>query len=372
MGMLTGDVPFKNWSSGGAEELAAALGGPAIHEKILKGRKACYACPIGCKPVVAVDSPAYAVAKGPGPEYETCAAFGTMIMNPNLEAVAHINSLCNRLGLDTLTCGATVAFVMECFEKHLLSREDLDGLELDWGNVDAAIAMVKKIAAREGFGDRAAEGSLALARDMGDAALDFAVTVKGLEVPMHDPRAFHGLGLAYMNSNRGACHLQHVVQGIEQGMISWPEIGLEEDYVSMESQGKAKMVYICENVGQLTNAVSVCHFVHWAMGMNHLLEGFNAVTGYDFDMETFVKAGERAWVLKRALNNLMGVSAAADRLPKRILMPLTEGAAAGSIPDEALMRKAYYQIRGLDDKGVPTPELLKTVGLGWLQEKLHR
>jgi aldehyde:ferredoxin oxidoreductase len=167
MGMLTGDVPFKNWSSGGAEELAAALGGPAIHEKILKGRKACYACPIGCKPVVAVDSPAYAVAKGPGPEYETCAAFGTMIMNPNLEAVAHINSLCNRLGLDTLTCGATVAFVMECFEKHLLSREDLDGLELDWGNVDAAIAMVKKIAAREGFGDRAAEGSLALARDMG-------------------------------------------------------------------------------------------------------------------------------------------------------------------------------------------------------------
>jgi len=372
MGMLTGDVPIKNWSLGGAEEMAAAIGGPAIHEKILKGRKACYACPIGCKPVVQVETPGYTVAKGPGPEYETCAVFGTMIMNANLDAIAHINSLCNRLGLDTITCGATVAFIMECFEKHLLSREDLDGLELDWGNVESVIALVKKIAAREGFGNRAAEGSLALARDIGAAAVDLTVTVKGLEAPMHDPRAFHGLGLAYMNSNRGACHLQHIVQSIEQGMISWPEIGLEEDYVSMESQGKARMVYICENVGQLTNAVSVCHFVHWAMGMDHLLEGFNAVTGADLDMETFVKAGERAWVLKRALNNLMGVSAAADCLPKRILTPLTEGAAAGSIPDEALMRKAYYQIRGLDDRGVPTPELLKAVGLGWLQEKLYK
>jgi aldehyde:ferredoxin oxidoreductase len=371
MGMLTGDVPIKNWSMGGAEELAAAIGGPAIHEKILKGRKACFACPIGCKPVVEVDTPAYAVAKGPGPEYETCAAFGTMIMNADLDALAHINSLCNRLGLDTITCGATVAFIMECFEKHLLGRDDLDGLEMNWGNVDAVIAMVKKIAARDGFGNRAAEGSLALARDMGDAALDLAVTVKGLEVPMHDPRAFHGLGLAYMNSNRGACHLQHIVQGIEQGMISWPEIGLEEDYESMESRGKAKMVYICENAGQLTNAVSVCHFVHWAMGMNHLLEGFNAVTGYDFDMETFMTAGERAWVLKRAVNNLMGVSAAADCLPRRILTPLAEGAAAGSIPDEALMRKEYYQIRGLDDKGIPTAELLNALDLGWLQEKLH-
>jgi aldehyde:ferredoxin oxidoreductase len=371
MGMLTGDVPIKNWSVGAAEEMAAALGGPAIHEKILKGRKACFACPIGCKPVVAVDTPAYALTQGPGPEYETCATFGTMIMNANLDAVAYINSLCNRLGLDTITCGATIAFIMECFENDLLSRDDLDGLELHWGNVDAVIAMVKKIAARDGFGSRAAEGSRALARDIGPAALDFAVTVKGLEVPMHDPRAFHGLGLAYMNSNRGACHLQHMVQGIEQGMISWPEIGLEEDYAAMESQGKARMVYICENVGQLTNAVCVCHFVHWAMGMNHLLDGFNAVTGYDFDMETFVNSGERAWVLKRALNNLMGVSAAADRLPQRILVPLTEGAAAGSIPHEALMRKEYYQIRGLDDNGVPTPERLHSLSLGWLQEKLY-
>ena len=371
MGMLTGDVPIKNWSLGGEEEMGTTLGGPAIHEKMLKGRRTCYACPIGCKPLVAVDNPAYAVAEGPGPEYETCATFGTMIMNTDLDAVAYINSLCNRLGLDTITCGATIAFMMECFENDLLSREDMDGLELHWGNVDAVIAMVKKIAGRDGFGNRAAEGSLALARDIGTAALDFAVTVKGLEVPMHDPRAFHGLGLAYMNSNRGACHLQHMVQGVEQGMISWPEIGLEEDYAGMESQGKARMVSICENVGQLTNAVSVCHFVHLAMGMNHLLDGFNAVTGYDFDMEAFVKTGERAWVLKRALNNLMGISAAADCLPKRILTPLSEGAAAGSIPDEALMRKAYYQIRGLDDKGFPAPELLRALDLGWLRGKLY-
>ena len=87
--------------------MAAALGGPAIHETILEGRVACYACPIGCKPVVAVDHPQYAIAKGPGPEYETCATFGTMIMNADLSAVAYANELCNRLGIDTITCGAT-------------------------------------------------------------------------------------------------------------------------------------------------------------------------------------------------------------------------------------------------------------------------
>jgi len=180
------------------------------------------------KPVVAVDHPKYAISKGPGPEYETCASFGTMIMNDDLNAVAHANELCNRLGLDTITCGATIAFMMDCYANGLLSLQDLDGLDLIWANVDAALAMVKKIAYREGFGDRAAEGSQALAASIGEAAEKYAVTVKGLELPMHDPRGFHGLGLAYMNSNRGACHLQHTVQAVEQGMVAWPEVGLDE------------------------------------------------------------------------------------------------------------------------------------------------
>jgi aldehyde:ferredoxin oxidoreductase len=372
MGMMTGDVPIKNWTLGEDYEMAAALGGPAIHETILKERGFCYACPIRCKPVVEVDQPKYPVAKGPGPEYETCGTFGTMIMNADLAAVAYVNELCNRFGLDTITCGATIAWMMECYEKRLIRSEDLDGLELTWGNIDAAIDLVKKIAYREGAGNQAAEGSQAFAREIGAAATEYVVAVKGLELPMHDPRAFHGLGLAYMNSNRGACHLQHTVQAVEQGMVSWPEIGLDDDYPANESRGKANMVYICENIGQMANAVCVCHFAHWAMGLGHLLDGLNAVTGYEFNMDDFLIAGQRAWVLKRGLNNLMGVTAADDRLPKKIRIPLTDGGAAGSIPDEELMRKDYYRIRGLDDRGFPTRQLLQSLDLEFLSANFDK
>ncbi|MFO7598919.1 MAG: aldehyde ferredoxin oxidoreductase family protein [Candidatus Desulfacyla sp.] len=371
MGMLTGNVPIKNWSLGEADEIAASIGGPAVHDSILKGRIACYACPIGCKPVVEVDDPGYRVPRGPGPEYETCASFGTLIMNDNLNGIAYLNDLCNRQGLDTITCGATVAFVMDCYENGLLSKADLDGLDLGWGNIDAVIELVEKIVLRQGIGDLAALGSRAMARMVGGTAEDFVVTVKGLELPMHDPRAFHGIGLAYMNSNRGACHLQHAVQAVEQGMVAWPQIGLKEDYPAAESNGKAEMVCICENIGQIANAACVCHFVCWAMGLDDFFAGFNAVTGYDYSVDDFLAAGQRAWVLKRALNNLMGVTARDDRLPKKVLTPLLDGAAAGSTPDEERMRKAYYKIRGLDRRGFPTRRLLMASGLEFLDKRLE-
>lgn len=370
MGMLTGDVPIKNWSIGVDYAMADAIGGPAINERLLLKRKACYACPIGCKPVIHLDTPGGETQEAPGPEYETCASFGTMIMNDNLDALALANDLCNRLGIDTISCGATIAFLMEVFEQGLLSKQDMDGLDLSWGNIAAAMDLVKKIAYREGFGNQAAEGSLRLARTLGPAAMDSAVTVKGLELPMHDPRAFHGQGLSFMSSNRGACHLQHSVQAVEQGMVAWPETGLAEDYPAADSAGKAAMVCIAEDIGQMANAVCMCHFVHWAMGMQPFMAGFNAVTGHDFDMELFLESGRRAWMLKRALNNLMGVTSDDDHLPKRILTPLSEGGAQGSVPDEALMKQEYYEIRGLDAKGVPEFEVLETLGLGFLIDEL--
>lgn len=370
LGMMTGDVPIKNWSLGVNYDMADALGGPSLVEKMVKGRVACYACPIGCKPVVEFQVFPGPVTKGPGPEYETCAAFGTMIMNDDLLAVAQANELCNRLGLDTISCGATMAFVMEAYEKGLLTRGDLDGLEMTWGNMEAVLTLVNKIAFRKGFGDRAAEGSQSLAGELGEGAEDFVVAIKGLELPMHDPRAFHGMALAYMSSNRGACHLQHSVQAIEQGVVCWPEAGLKEDYPAQESRGKAEMVYLSENIGQMANAVCVCHFVHWTMGLTNLLKGFNAVTGYEMDLREFLKVGQRSWVLKRALNTIMGVTEKDDRLPRRILTPLTEGGAEGSVPDEGLMKRDYYRIRGLDKKGVPTPRSLTDLGLTFVNRKL--
>jgi aldehyde:ferredoxin oxidoreductase len=293
-----------------------------------------------------------------------------MIMNDDLLAVAQANELCNRLGLDTISCGATMAFIMEAYEKGLLTRVDLDGLEMTWGNMEAVLTLINNIAFRKGFGNRAAEGSRALAGELGEGAEDFVVAIKGLELPMHDPRAFHGMALAYMSSNRGACHLQHSVQAIEQGVVCWPEAGLKEDYPAQESRGKAEMVYLSENIGQMANAVCVCHFVHWTMGLTNLLKGFNAVTGYEMDLREFLEVGQRSWVLKRALNTIMGVTEKDDRLPRRILTPLTEGGAEGSIPDEGLMKQDYYRIRGLDKKGVPIPQSLTDLGLTFVNRKL--
>jgi len=138
------------------------------------------------------------------------------------------------------------------------------------------------------------------------------------------------------------------------------------------SEGKAEMVYIGENIGQMANSVCVCHFVHWCMGLTNLLDGLNAVTGYGFSLDDFMEAGKRSWVLKRAINNLFGVTAKDDRLPKRILTPLAEGAAEGIIPDMELMKREYYVIRGLNDEGFPKPELLDSLGLGFIKERLYR
>ncbi|MBN2283145.1 MAG: aldehyde ferredoxin oxidoreductase family protein [Deltaproteobacteria bacterium] len=372
LGMTTGDVPIKNWSVGEDYALGFAVGGTALASQLVKKRAACAACPIACKPVVEVDDPVYGIPEGPGPEYETLGTFGTMIMNDNLNAIAKANDLCNRLGLDTISCGATIAFIMEVYEKGLLSRQDLDGLDLTWGNIDAAIELIGKIARREGFGDRAAGGSRALARSIGGEALDCLVEVKGLELPMHDPRGFHGMGLAYMNSNRGACHLQHSAQATEQGMVSWNEVGLKDDYPGPDSTGKAEVVYISENIGQMANAVCICHFVHWCMTLADLVDGLNAVTGFDYSLSGFMEAGKRAWLLKRAINNLYGITATDDRLPKRVMTPLSEGASQGIIPDMELMKREYYLIRGLNDNGYPTVETLDSSGLGYVKQRLYR
>lgn len=371
MGMMTGDVPIKNWKVGLNDDMSNEIGGSIMAETIVKKRKACFACPIACKPHVVVEDEKYGIKPGPGPEYETCATFGSMLMNLNIKAISKANDLCNRMGLDSISCGATISFIMEAYERGLLNREDTDGLDLRWGKIDAAIQLIEKIAYREGFGDRAAEGSLSLANSLPEEAKEFLVEVKGLELPMHDPRAFHGMGLAYMMSTRGACHLQHSCQAVEQGLVAWDNVGLEEDYVGIKSEGKAKMVFISENIGQMANTLCICHFAHWAVGMDNLVDGFNAVTGLNYDLTQIMEAGNRAWVLKRSICNLMGVTHADDRLPIRVLTPLDGGGSEGTVPDEKLMTDEYYQLRGLNERGIPRPEILESLNLGFLKDRLY-
>ena len=372
LGMMNGDVPIKNWTIGEDFELSAKLSGPTLREMYLTKAHACANCPVACKRVVAVKEGPYQTEEGPGPEYETCCTFGTLIMNYDLAAVIKANELCNRYGMDTISAGATIAMAMELYEKRIISAQTADGLELAWGNMDTVFALLKKIACREGLGNILADGSLQAAAKLGAQGMDAVVQVKGLELPMHDPRGFHGMGLAYMMSNRGACHLQHAAMGMEQGMVSWPQLfEMKEDYQGTTSQGKALLIFNSENYGILGNSLSICQYLMYCLKPETIRDGFNAVTGFDFEFQDLLLCGARDWTLKRGINNLLGISAKDDVLPKRILTALNEGASAGSVPDMELLRDEYYAIRGLDARGVPAREKLSELGLTELIDKLY-
>lgn len=373
LGMVTGDVPVKNWTSGGEFDLASNLSGPTMREKYLTKAHACTNCPIACKRVVKVDDGPFATAEGPGPEYETCAVFGTMLMNPDLTAVIKANELCNRYGMDTISCGSAVALAMELYEKGDITKDRLGGLDLSWGNMGAVLELVRQMAYREGFGDILADGAVHAARRLGGGAMDAVVHVKGLEAPMHDPRGFHGMGLAYMMSNRGACHLQHFVLATEQGMASWPQLfDMKDDYEGTTSVGKAALVYNSENYGILANSLSICHYVAYSIRPETLRDAFNAVTGFEFTFADLLSTGMRDWTLKRGFNNLLGITSKDDILPKRALTALEEGGAAGSVPDTALLLKEYYALRVLDEQGFPKAEMLVRLGLDDLKSKLYQ
>jgi len=370
MGTTMGDVPTQNWSHGGDEALANDLSSIVMNEKYLTKGSACYGCPIACKRNVKVDEGPYKMEPGPGPEYETMGSFGTMCMISDQAAVNKINDLCNRFGLDTISCGCTIAFAIDCYEAGILTDADTDGLKLNWGNADAVIELVKKIAAREGFGDTLAEGSRAAAEKIGKGAADLTAEVKGLEAPMHDPRAFHGLGLAYAMSIRGACHLSHVDLFAEQGGIVMPEAGIEGPYEAQSSDGKAQLVFATENLGAFLQSTGMCMFGSAPLDLDDLTNMMNATTGYGYSKEDLLKIGEKLWMLKRALNNMMGVRIEDDKLPKKILTATKEGGQAGSVPDIEMMMKEYYDIRGLDMQGLPKKERLAELGLADIAEKL--
>ena len=371
LGLLSGDIPIKNWRLGDHPEISKTITGPIMREKYLKRAGACFGCPIACKRVVEVADGPYKIEEGPGPEYETLCALGAMPLNFNLPLLIKANELCNRYGLDTVSCGATIAFAMDCYENGIIKKADADGIELIWGDGDVILTLIKKIALREGFGKILAEGSRKAAEEIGKGAEDYAVTVKGLEAEMHDPRGWHGMGLAYATSNRGATHSQSMNVHIEQGVTIYPEICLDKDFKGQVSEGKAEMTVKSQNMAMVVNSAVICLFITSCISMDDVADMLRTTTSFDYDKNKVMEAGERIWLLKRGINNLMGVTSADDALPKAIMTPIKDGASAGSVPDIELMKKEFYQLMGLDEKGWPLKERLERYGLEELIIKLY-
>jgi aldehyde:ferredoxin oxidoreductase len=359
-----GDLPLKNWRQGSWFDGAQAISGQAIHETIWTEHTFCFACPIGCGKAVAVEEGPYAGTHGEGPEYETLAGFGGNLLIDDLPALAALNERCNDLGLDTISTSGVIAFATEAMEKGLVTPEDAGGLELDWGAPAPALALVEQIALREGLGDLLAEGVRRAAEELGPQAEAFAIHSKGLEFPYHDPRAFVDMALNYATAVRGACHLESLSYYRGYG-VEWP--GWYEGPRDRFSSGEdtVRLVVDFQNYMSTYNPLGLCKFIiKGGIDPSRTVELLNATTGWDWTAGDLIALGERVFNLKRLIDLELGVTREDDTIPRRFRTePRPSGTAAGSLPDLEAMLPRYYERRGWDAEGRPTPERLEALGI---------
>ena len=323
-GMAIGDAPTKNWREAYWEAGPEKLGGVAVAESILTKTHSCYGCPVGCKRIVKVDSGPFAMEEGPGSEYETAAALGTMQRMDSAEANNKANEMCNRYGMDTISAGGTIAYATEAFEAGLVVEADTGGIKLGWNQPETLLTLIDKIAQREGFGNELAEGVRAMSQKYGGE--EYALHVKGLECPMHDPRAMWGLALTYATSVRGACHVADANLFAEYGMTGHNDLGVKRSW-PYKAKGKAAQTVASQKKGSIANSAVIC-LIAWASeggAMRDMTEMLNPVTGFAYDVDGLARVGDRIWYIKRAIDNLCGITREDDRLPRRIIEPHVEG-----------------------------------------------
>ncbi len=376
-GSLSGNLPTRNFRDGGfppVEKISAET----LCETWGVGMGTCYACPRRCKKRIKIDEPWPVDPIYGGPEYETLGAFGSDCYIDDVRAVAKAHELCNRYGMDTLSCGCTIAFAMECFEKGLITTEDTDGLELNFGNAPAMVEMVKRIAHREGLGDLLAEGSRIAAQRIGQGAEEYAIQVKGLEVPMHEPRFKQGLGLHYSVHATGADHMTgiHDSSYRQEGsrMQRMGPLGIIEAIPADElSPRKVRVVYYAGLGRQLSNHLGLCIFIGYSMAQ--IRDVLSAITGWETSFWELMKTAERGMTLMRVFNLREGFTSADDRLPARFATPQPTGGLAGVTLDMEELAQAqglYYAMLGWDEEGVPTEARLAELGIEWAGEYVER
>ena len=363
MGLMYGDMPIRYYQQGEWEG-ASNLSGVLMVEQYQNKNTACYRCPIACGRETRALR--YGVEKVDGPEYETLAALGSLTMVDDLEAVIYAGHLCNLHGLDTISTGVTIALASEMFERGILTPADTGGLEIRYGDVQALHRLIEMMARREGFGNVLAEGSVALAERFGVPEL--AVTVNRLEVPMHDPRAFVGMAVAYALSPRGACHLQGDMYGVDTGQGLPIELGIVPGDRFEATEEKGRIAARQQAWRNLYNALILCHFQN--TGVERLLAALNGVTGWGLEADGLMTLGKRIVTLKRLLNLRRGITRADDRLPDLLLKPLDSGGTEGTVPEvETLLAGAYAEYGWDPETGAPTRETLEELDLGFVADE---
>lgn len=352
------------------------ISGPTMAETILTDRDTCFACAVKCKRVVTVEAPYNVDPVYGGPEYETIGSLGSLCGVNDLKAIAHGNQTCNAYGLDTIGVGTTIAFAMDCYENGVLTEKDTGGIELKFGNAEAMMKMVEMIAKREGIGDVLAEGVKRAAEKFGAGAAEYAMQIKGQELPMHDPRGKVGLGIGYATSPTGADHM-HNMHDTELVRVNptMRELGLLNSIPPTElSPAKVRMFRYMVNLQHFRNSALLCAFMPYRP--QQLVDLVSGATGWNTSVWEIMKVGERALALARLFNAREGFTSVDDDLPER----LYTGVSAGPLKDKGIDKEAmqqairtYYEMAGWDpERGAPTAAKLHELDLSWAVAELDR
>jgi len=304
--------------------------------------------------------------------WELWGPLGSQCLIDNAEALQLAYSICNRYGLDTISTGGVVSFAMECFEKGLITKDDTDGIELTWGNHKAMVEMVKKIGEREGFGALLGDGVRRAAERIGGLAAEYAIHVKGMELPAHDPRAAMTRAVGYATGSIGAAHFEaagaSLIENYLEGTmpLKLTDLGYPTHLNRFTTEGKGILTAKAQDFGCILDSLVICEFLSHSHGVepSYLVELLNSATGWDMDLNEFMLTGERIFNLKRMFNVRRGISRKDDTLPPRILTQKRgSGGAAESLPFLGAMLSEYYSHRGWSEEGIPTKEKLIILGL---------
>lgn len=345
----TGALPTRNFQSGEFEQ-SEILNGKYWSENYWVKSTACYGCPIACTKIAKSKNRDIAID---GPEYETIFAIGSNCGVTDHEAIIYTNYLADLYGIDTISLGGIVGFVMELYQKKLISRAELDGIEALWGSGEALVQLTEKICTGAGIGALLGKGVKAIAREF-PGSESFAMHVKGLEMPGYLPRAAKGIGLSYAISERGACHLR--------GSPLSEVLGGADP---LTTEGKAALFRANQLDKAVVDSATLCYFVKFGITLKEIWQMINPCTGFDYkNPRELEHVGERVTTLARLFNAREGFSRKDDVLPKRCLTePLTSGHGKGHVVELDKLRSDYYRLMGWDEDGTPTPATLKNLGL---------
>jgi aldehyde:ferredoxin oxidoreductase len=371
-GVQGGDSPVKNWGGVGTIDFpdAEPIGADAVIARRSK-RFACYLCPIGCGGYMKEGVGEYQYEAGSRrPEYETIAMFGTNCLNNNIESIIKVNDICDRYGLDTISAGATIAFAIECFEKGLITKADTDDIEMTWGNHKAIVAMMGKMAMREGFGAVLADGVKVAAEKIGKGADKYAMHVQGQELPAHDPKHAFFYATGYrLDPTPG----RHFV-GSELSMAPEHPQGLLPSFDHKSFAGRGEARKIGSNFHHALVCAGMCLFVYWAFPtIDPIAEFMRAVTGWEINNDELLKIGERISNIRHAFNIREGLNPLKFKVPDRVIgqPPQKEGPLAGVTVDEDTMDAEYLAAMDWDlNTAKPSKNKLLELGLEDVSQEL--